>query len=242
MDLPTRHKRWIIALPVGFAAILTVLILCLRPREEEKARVWRINADGLLQTPYQIDPSRPSGFGPPMALRPDYLAAIDRDPTYYQRAEASRIDEACPKPPGVDRFPELTSMSDCFQIATPMSTASQALRVRALPFRPVTFAALDSGTFPNGEHTVTIRADAQGIAETRFSVTREGDYRVIVGSPENFGHTEFSITCMSDRLKDEWESGRYARRYLSEQRAALEERRSAESGVAARIQALESSK
>lgn len=101
--------------------------------------------------------------------------------------------------------------------------------------RPVTFVALDSGRFSNGEGTITVRADALGLAAASFSVTNEGRYRVLAGSPENAGPALFQVLCMEQAARDDVRSGRHAERYLAGRRAGEERRAAAAAELGERI-------
>jgi hypothetical protein len=153
-------------------------------------------------------------------LRAPYdLSSINADPSYYQRVDALRLYQMARIPAGQKRHEELRIIGDAFRLAVPQSWLEQPLAVLAKPGRPVTFVALDSGKFSNGEITITTKADADGLATAAFFVTNEGPYRVLAGSPENAGPAAFYVHCMSQTMRDELRSGRYAERYLAEVKA-----------------------
>lgn len=163
------------------------------------------------------------------------LALINADPTYYQRADASRLHHRAPVPPGQKRHSELQIIGSPFRLVLPYSWTEEPLVVRAKPGRPVTFVALDSGKFANGENTITLAADASGVAATPFYVTNQGYYRVLVASPENEGPAEFAFECVTKEFRDDVASGRYGRQYQARQRAAEQRRAQAAAEVAERI-------
>lgn len=169
-------------------------------------------------------------------LPPYNLAAINSDSAYYQRADAARIHQMAPIPPGQKRHEELQIVGEPLRLALPDSWLEQPLVVRAKPGRPVTFVALDSGKFANDEITITVKADAQGLAAAKFYVPNEGEYRVLAGSPENAGPAQFGIRCVTKAFRDDLESGRYAQQYLAKQRAAEKQRIEANAKVFRRIQ------
>lgn len=146
------------------------------------------------------------------------LALIDADATYYQRADAARLYDKAPIPAGRKRHEELLIMGEPIRLVLPRSWLEQPLVVMAKPGRPVTFVALDSGKFPNGEITITVKADAQGLASAAFFVGDQGRYRVLAASPENAGPAEFDLHCMTRTMRDDLRSGRYAEEYLAAQR------------------------
>jgi hypothetical protein len=163
------------------------------------------------------------------------LAAIDDDPTYYQRADASRLYLTAPKPVGQVRFEEIRIIGDPFRLVLPHSRVEPALAVRARPGRPVTFVALDSGRFVNDQATITVKADGDGLAIAPFSVSIPGDYAVLASSPENEGRAEFYVQCVTKEFLADLKSGVYAKQYLSRERETIERRKRAEADVAERI-------
>jgi hypothetical protein len=52
------------------------------------------------------------------------LAAINADPTYYQRADASRLYMTAPKLAGQTRFEELVIVGEPFRLALPSQAGS----------------------------------------------------------------------------------------------------------------------
>jgi hypothetical protein len=163
------------------------------------------------------------------------LALIAADSTYYQRADASRLYDKAPIPAGRKRHEELLIMREAIRLVLPERWLEQPLVVRAKPNRPVTFLALDSGKFSNGEITITVKADAQGLASAAFFVGNQGRYRVLAASPENAGPAAFELHCMSKTLRDDLRSGRYAEQYLAEQKANEKRQAAAAAELAERI-------
>jgi hypothetical protein len=156
----------------------------------------------------------------PNKTKPPYdLSLINADPTYYKRVDAQRLYQMAPIPAGQKRHEELRIIGEAIRLALPQSWLEQPLVVQAKPGRPVTFVALDSGKFPNGDTSITVKADGSGLASTSFFVTNEGRYRVLAGSPENAGPAAFQVHCMSKTMRDDVRSGRYAERYLAEVKA-----------------------
>jgi hypothetical protein len=163
------------------------------------------------------------------------LALIAADSTYYQRADAARLYDKAPIPAGRKRHEELLIMGEAVRLVLPQSWLEQPLVVMAKPNRPVTFVALDSGKFSNGEITITVKADAQGLASAAFSVGNQGRYRVLAASPENAGPAAFEVHCISKTMRDDLRSGRYAAQYLAEQRANEKRQAAAAAALAERI-------
>ena len=169
------------------------------------------------------------------AKAPYDLALIEADSTYYQRADASRLYEKAPIPAGRKRPEELRIVGEPIRLVLQQSWLEQPLVVLAKPGRPVTFVALDSGKFSNGEITITIKADAQGFASAAFFVGNQGRYRVLAASPENAGPAAFELHCLSQTMRDDLRNGRYAEQYLAEQRANEQRQAAAAAELAERI-------
>jgi hypothetical protein len=160
---------------------------------------------------------------------------INADSNYYQRVDASRLYQMAPIPAGQKRHEELQIVGEAYRFALPQSWLEQPLVVLAKPDRPVTFVALDSGKFANGDVSITIRADSRGLASTTFFVTNEGRYRVLAGSPENAGPAVFYVHCMSRTMRDDLRSGRYAEGYRAEERANKKRQAAAAAELVERI-------
>lgn len=75
------------------------------------------------------------------------------------------------------------------------SSEQLVLAVKGAPRAPVTFTALDGGTFAeNTQGSVTVSADAEGNAQATFVAgTARGDLNVLVGSPLAVGSQRFFI-------------------------------------------------
>jgi hypothetical protein len=147
-------------------------------------------------------------------------------------AEFSRIPE---------RQVEVLIVGDPMRIVLANSQVDRPLVVRVKPGAAVTFTAPDSGQFPNGEAAITVTADGRGLAGTEYSVTNVGEYRVLATSPEFDGRAQFIVHCVTGKFRDDLDSGRYARRYLAEKRAADEQRTRANARVEEQIRRKESS-
>lgn len=169
-------------------------------------------------------------------LRVPYdLSLINADSSYYERVDPLRLYQMAPIPAGQKRHEELRIVGEAYRLALPQSWLEQPLVVVAMPGRPVTFVALDSGKFANGDTSITIKADGRGLASTSFFVTNEGRYRVLAGSPENAGPAAFQVHCISRTMRDDVRSGRYAEKYLAEVRANKKRQAAAVVELAERI-------
>jgi hypothetical protein len=163
------------------------------------------------------------------------LSLINADPTYYKRVDARRLYQMVPIPAGQKRHEELRIIGEAIRLALPQSWLEQPLVIQAKPGRPVTFVALDSGKFPNGDTSITVKADGLGLASTLFFVTNEGRYRVLAGSPENAGPATFQVYCMSKTMRDDVRSGRYAEKHFAEVKANKKRQAAAAVELAERI-------
>lgn len=164
------------------------------------------------------------------------LAALNADSGDNKRFGAFELDRAAAAPPDTQQQQdEILIVGDPMRIVLPHSRVDRSLVVRVKPGRPVTFTAPDSGEFPNGEATITVTADGRGLAATTFSVTNVGEYRVLATSPEYNGRAEFIVQCVTRKFRDDLASGRYAREYFAERRAAAEQRTVEKARVEERI-------
>jgi hypothetical protein len=69
------------------------------------------------------------------------------------------------------------------------------LVVSTAPLAPVTYTTMDLGTFQNGLTTITVRADAEGMAKAVYSASGGviADVAVLVGSPLASGQVRFHV-------------------------------------------------
>ena len=203
--------------------------------------LWRLNiagheqASAIKHTSSSLTPAAARSANDSTLRDPYDLSLIEADPTYYQRVDALRLYQMAPIPAGQKRHEELRIIGEAYRLALPQSWLEQQLVVLAKPGRPVTFVALDSGKFPNDETSITIKADGRGLASTSFFVTNEGRYRVLAGSPENAGPAAFSVNCISQTMRDDLRSGRYAERYLAEVKANKKRQATAAAELTERI-------
>ena len=206
---------------------------------------WRLGVAGHEQSPPALSsaikhtPSSAKLKTPTVARlaprAPYDLSLINADSSYYQRVDALRLYQMAPSPAGQKRHEELRIVGEAYRLALPQSWLEQPLVVLAKPGRPVTFVALDSGKFANDDISITIKADGRGLASTSFFVTNEGRYRVQAGSPENAGPATFYVHCMSQTMRNDLRSGRYAERYVAEVKADKKRQAAAAAELVERI-------
>lgn len=116
--------------------------------------------------------------------------AADPD-SYLAEVDGRRVLQTAQ--PGVT-VPQLAPHSPRRMTVSPDGTAT--LRVRTAPLAPATFSSFDGGTFTNGRSTISVRADDDGIATTRWrpSAGTVNIARVTVASPSASGRVMFSLT------------------------------------------------
>lgn len=218
---------------VGALSLATLFIVSVAAWQLGVARYKQASA--IKQTASLLTSTAARSANPSTLTEPYDLSLIEADPGYYQRVDALRLYQTAPIPTGQKRHEEIRIAGEAYRLAVPQSWLEQPLVVLAKPGRPVTFVALDSGKFPNDEISITIKADGRGLASTSFFVTDEGRYRVLAGSPENAGPAAFYVNCISQTMRDDLRSGRYAERYLSEVKANKKRQAAAAAELAERI-------
>jgi hypothetical protein len=138
----------------------------------------------------KMDPQR---LSPHAGVAPFDAEAFERDPdAYLSRIEPARCYQTAK--PGPDVPPLDVGGSLRAQVTWGDAVV---LWTRTVPRAPVTFTAFQGGYFKeNGVASVTVRADAQGLASAHYAVDAgiTGDVNVIAGSPVAVGAQRFFIT------------------------------------------------
>jgi hypothetical protein len=133
----------------------------------------------------------PERLTPLMAPKPFDAAAFRANPqAYLDVVEPGRVFQSAAPGPAV---PVLRSKGTAsFEIPR---GGTCPLMVITAPNAPVTFTALDLGTFPNQLTSITVVADAQGVAATTFAATGGviADAAVLAGSPLASGQVKFQV-------------------------------------------------
>jgi hypothetical protein len=139
----------------------------------------------------------PERLSPGARLEPFDKAGFEHDPeAYLSRIEPARCYQSAK--PGPDT-PVLDAVSPLRTSVTWRNAT--ALWVKTVPNAPATFTAFGGGYFTdNGVGTVSVRADARGLAVAHFTADPgiAGDVSVIVASPVAAGTQRFYI-----RVKDD---------------------------------------
>lgn len=134
----------------------------------------------------------PSSLSTTAAVEPFDRASFEANPErYLARVEPARCFQTAAPGPDV---PPLEAKSPTRAVV--QGTDGLALWVQGVPGAPVTFTSFDGGHFrENSFPSVTVRADARGLAVAHFVATAgtEGDVNVVVGSPMTVGTRKFAM-------------------------------------------------
>ena len=140
-------------------------------------------------------PERLSLMIPPKPFDP---AAYARDPqAYLDVVEPGRVFQTAQPAAGVPHLEPVGATA-----ARLKSGASTTLAVRAAPGAPVSWAALDLGSFANQLNATTVRADEQGVARVEFTATPGASHtlRVLAGSPLASGQITFVVDVLAQGI------------------------------------------
>jgi hypothetical protein len=93
--------------------------------------------------------------------------------------------------PGI---PQLQILGGWHQLVDALGTIP--LTAQAAPWAPLTFTSLDRGLFQNGLTSISVQADASGVASASFTATAGtvADVRIIVASPMASGRGRWVIS------------------------------------------------
>ena len=140
-------------------------------------------------------PERLSLMIPPKPFDP---AAYARDPqAYLDVVEPGRVFQSAQPAAGVPRLAPVGATA-----AQVHTGASTSLRVRTAPGAPVSWVALDLGSFPNQLNAITVQADRDGVAEVAFTATPGASHtlQVLAGSPLASGQVRFVVDVLNQGL------------------------------------------
>jgi hypothetical protein len=140
----------------------------------------------------------PERLSPMMAPKPFDRESFVKDPqSYVDVIEPGRVFQTATPGPAVPVLQPKAGGS--FEIPT---GGSCVLAVVTAPFAPVTYTALDLGSFENSLTTITVQADANGEASATYTA-RGGviaDAQVLVGSPLASGQVKFHVFVATPRV------------------------------------------
>jgi hypothetical protein len=206
----------------GFGALAAVAVVA--------AVVWCFSSGSHPQAAGQVAAEEPA-----RRLEPYDLAAINADRSYYGKVVPERFFQIAPFPAGKTRHDEeIKIIGHGFRLTVP--GAEEVLVIAVKPGRPITLIAHDGGSFvANGAQSITVKADAEGLASVAFRVGDVGDYRVGAASPENHGQAEFILQCVTAQEREDIRSGRHAERHADEQKAVQDQRNKAAAALAERL-------
>ena len=123
--------------------------------------------------------------------KPFNKAEYDANPkAYLDVCEPGRIWDVAEPGPGVK---QIDAKTDTVVDMKPGETVT--LRVIAIPLAPVTFTSFDWGEFENRLTSITVQADARGIASARFTATPGtiGQVDILAASPLTSGQVKFHV-------------------------------------------------
>jgi hypothetical protein len=126
-----------------------------------------------------------------IAPKPFDRAAFAADPqAYLDVIEPGRVFQSAEPGPSVPVLDVVGTGSR--QIAV---GGSCELAVKTAPLAPVTYTTMDLGTFQNGLTTITVRADAEGVAKAVYAASGGviADVSILVGSPLASGQVQFHV-------------------------------------------------
>ena len=133
----------------------------------------------------------PERLSPLMAPKPFDPATFAANPqAYLDVVEPERVFQSAE--PGVD-VPVLSAKGTA-SYEIPVG-GSCTLAVVTKPGAPTTFTALDLGTFQNSLTSITVVADAQGVASATYSASGGviADAQILAGSPGASGQVKFHV-------------------------------------------------
>lgn len=109
---------------------------------------------------------------------------------YLDVVEPGRVYQSAQPGPGVPVLQPAGS-----RYAMLVQGKSTTLSIKALPGVPVTFTSFDLGRFENQLTSITVAADASGVAKTQFLATPGtiNAVRILAGSPLATGQVEFLV-------------------------------------------------
>lgn len=139
-------------------------------------------------------PERLSALIAPAAF--DEAAFRANPEAYLNVSEPGRVFQTAQPGPGVPRLAALVS-----RVADAEQGQPVTLRVQAVPSAPVTFTSFDLGAFENRLTSITVRADAEGVAEAVFTGT-PGTYNavnILAASPMTAGQLKFLVNVLPPR-------------------------------------------
>lgn len=125
---------------------------------------------------------------------PFVLAAYVRDPlAYLNVVEPCRIWQQADPGPGVDAL--VTADGELAALVPVPPGATRPLRVLTWPGHAATFTSMDRGAFDNGLTSITVQADATGVATATFTATHgtTDQVRIAAASPVTSGQVAFTV-------------------------------------------------
>lgn len=136
--------------------------------------------------------SHPERLTPLIAPVPyDHQRFLADPAAYLAVVEPGRVYQSAE--PG-EQVPQLDLLGDA--VATIPQGGRTTLRVRTVPLAPTTFTSFECGAFANHLTSITVQADAEGIASAVFTAPPGtlNDVTILAGSPLASGQVNFCVT------------------------------------------------
>jgi hypothetical protein len=136
--------------------------------------------------------TNPERLTPLLAPAPyDHQRFLADPQAYLDIVEPGRVYQSAE--PG-EQVPQLDVVGDA--VATIPQGGQTILRVRTVPLAPTTFTSFECGAFANHLTSITVQADAEGVASAVFTAPPGtlNDVTILAGSPLASGQVNFCVT------------------------------------------------
>jgi hypothetical protein len=136
--------------------------------------------------------THPERLTPLIAPAPyDHQHFLANPRAFLDIVEPARVFQTAQPGEGV---PQLDLVGDA--VATIPQGGHTTLRVRTMPLAPATFTSFECGAFSNRLTSITVRADAEGIASAELTAPPGtlNDVTILAGSPLASGQINFCVT------------------------------------------------
>ena len=199
--------RLIIACGFFLAVITTVLVVVLASgidsqqespapyAAQRDAGYAPTNGESTYELQVALAQEHAAAFSPLAAAPPFDLERFRADPEAYARQIIpGRIYQVAEAGEGVSQL--IPASEQSFEIPRGQGAL---LSVQAEPFAPVTFHSFDLGAFENDYPTMTVLADANGLAKATFRATEAtvADCAIKAASPLHVGQILFHVTIIN---------------------------------------------
>ncbi|MFO0761308.1 MAG: hypothetical protein U0359_32825 [Byssovorax sp.] len=183
-----------VSAPAVSAPAVSAPAIELAPLGLSPAQVAEANARSVVEA--SRSGTHMERLNPLAAPAPFDRGAFAENPrAYYETIEPGRVFMPAEAGPGVTVLDAVGATH-----LTTESEGSVRLRVQGVPLSPVTFTSFDMGAFDNDLASITVQADAAGVATARFRATRGtiDDVNILSASPFSAGQVAFLVTVKRD--------------------------------------------